>query len=347
MPMQGFRGAAWILAGWAALASPGRAEWEWGGCLVPGHNQNLRFTAGAVLEFEGMVAETTRKLYDVTGNTWKQSLAESYGTSDFNLDGPYGTLGLSLDMAWTFVRFQADSTFVQPSTTATARRDYYIAVGEDIEYNGQSYDHLMIPQGARFSADLTGNMTELNLLLVPVGFKGGDILRINPSLDVGLLLFGGSYEIDAGETTGVKTYQNPPEDFAIGGRSSGFTILGAPQWGPGVEVRLGKPDGVQVDLQVHYLFANYDGSTGWLTTANHREKNLDFDHENLRLRGQVEIPLKRAALNIGVQAQFIETDGTVSAKAGTPEEVLELQERFDKDFSFKMDSVMGTVGITF
>ncbi len=335
------------LAALALISTSARAGVEWGGCLVPGHDQNLRFTAGAVMNFEGMITETTRKLYDVTGHTWKQDGALSFSSSDFNLDGPYGTMGLSLDMAWPFVRFQLDSTFMSPSTTATARRDYYIAVGEDIEYNGQSYDHLMIPQGTSFSADLTGNLTELNFLLVPVGFKAGDVLRINPSFDLGLLMFGGQYEIDAGATTGTKTYQNPPEDFAIGGSSSGFSILGAPQWGPGVDVRLGKPDGVQVDLQVHYLFASYDGSTAWLTTADHREKHLDFDHENLRLRGQVEIPLQRLALTFGVQAQWIQTDGTASSTATDPDVILERQERFDKEFSFQMDSVMATVGIAF
>ncbi len=337
----------------AALASlflllpAAQAGVEWGGCLVPGHNQNLRFTAGSILEFEGMVTETTRKLYDVTGSTWKQSMAESYDLNDFNLDGPYGTIGFSLDMAWEFFRLQLDTTFLNPSADATARRDYYIAVGEDIEYQGQDYDHLMIPKGTRFSADLAGNMTELNFLLVPVGVKAGDILRINPSLDFGVLLFGGKYDIDAGEPAGVKTYQDPPEDFAIGGSSSGFTILGAPQWGPGVEIRLGKAEGLQVDLQVHYLFATYDGSTAWLTTADHREKNLDFDHENLRIRGQVEIPMKRMSLNFGVQVQMIETDGMVTSTATDPDEILALQERFDKEFSFKLNSVMATVGVTF
>jgi len=335
------------LAALALISTSARAGVEWGGCLVPGHDQNLRFTAGAVMNFEGMVTETTRKLYDVTGSTWKQSLAESYDTDDFNLDGPFGTVGLSLDAAWKFVRLQVDSTFLNPSTDATAKRDYYLAVGEDIDYQGHAYDHLMIPAGTRFSADLTGNATELNLLFVPIGFNAGDVLRINPSFGFGVLLFGGKYDIDAGATTGVKTYQNPPEDFAIGGSSSGYTILGAPQWGPGLDVRLGQADGLQVDLLVQYLFASYDGSTAWLTTANHREKDLDFDHENLRLRGQVEIPLQRLALTFGVQAQWIQTDGTISSSATDPDVILERQERFDKEFSFQMDSVMATVGIAF
>ena len=337
-----------LMAAALALCLPAaRAGVEWGGCLVPDHNQNLRLTVGSVQKFEGMVAETTRKLYDVTGHTWKQEGAESYDISDFNLDGPYGTLGLSYDVAWRFFRLQIDTAFMNPSTTTTARRDYYLTVGDDIPYEGKTYDFLMIPEGTPFSADYTGNMTELNFKFVPVGINAGDVLRINPSLDFGVLLFGGRYEIDAGETTGTKTYQNPPEDFAVGGSSGGYAAIGSPQWGPGLDVRLGKADGLQIDLQVQYLFAKYHGSTAWLTSADHQEKNLDFDHRNLRARGQIEIPMKRISLNVGLQVQMIETEGSLTAWASTPEEVLEMQERFDKDFSFKVDSVTATVGITF
>ena len=335
------------LAALTALMPSARAGAEWGGSFPPDRSQHLRLTGGAVVGFEGMVAETTRKLYDVTGHTWKQQDAETYGTSDFDLDGTYGLFGLSCDAMWSFVGIQFDTAFFRPSTRATARRDYYVAVGDDIEYQGNSYDHLMIPQGTTFDADLTGNLSELTLRLVPVGFKAGESFRINPSLELGVLFFGGKYEIDAGETTGVKTYQNPPEDFAIGGQASGYAGLLAPQWGPGLEIRLGGADAIHVDLQAHYLFLDYSGSTSFFTSADHREKNLDFSHENLRIRGQVEIPLKRVALNLGVQVQWIETEGTVSAKADTPEEVLALQERFDKEFSFKLESVLATIGLTF
>lgn len=331
-----------------ALSLPAvRAGVEWGGILEPGREQNLRLSVGAVIEFEGMVTETTRKLYDVTGHTWKQDGAESYDASDFNLDGPYGTIGLSFDSAWKFIRLQVDTLFLNPSTEAHARRDYYMRVGDEIEYEGNSYNHLMIPEGTPFSAELFGNMTELNFLLVPVGFTAGDRLRINPSLDFGVLLFGGIFEIDAGKTRGIKTYQNPPEDFAIGGSSGGYAILGTPQWGPGVDIRLGKTGGPQFDMQAHYLFVNFNGSTAWITTAGEMEKNLELDHQNLRVRGQLEIPLKRTTLTLGVQIQMIKTEGSATAVADTPEEVLRLQERFDKDFSFKMNTVMATIGLTF
>ena len=346
MAWRKFLPVLFLLAAAAGLPAA-RAGVEWGGCLEPGRNQNLRITGGAVLDFQGMIAETHRKLYDVTGHTWKQDNALTFDSSDFNLHGPYGTAGFSLDMAWKFVRLQIDSSFMSPSTEATAKRDYYIAVGEDIEYQGQNYDHLMIPAGTPFTADLTGNLTDLNFLLVPVGFNAGNVLRLNPSLDAGLLLFGGQYDIDAGATTGTKTYQYPPEEFAVGGESSGFAVIGAPQWGPGVQLRLGRADGIQLDLQVHYLFAHYDGPLSWINTADHNEKNANFDHKNLRVRGQIEIPLRRVAVSLGVQVQWIDTDGSITSTATDPAEILARQERFDKDFSLKVTSVMGTLGITF
>ncbi len=335
-----------LVAGLAVLPLA-RAGVEWGGSFPPDHAQHIRLMGGAVVGFEGMVSETTRKLYDVTGHVWKQEDAETYGTSDFNLDGTYGLLGLSCDAMWSFIGFQLETAFFRPSTRATARRDYYLSVGSDIEYQGQTYDHLMIPAGTTFEADLTGNMTELTLRLVPLGFKGGESLHVNPSLELGFLFFGGKYEIDAGETRGVKTYQNPPEDFAIGGQASGYAGLLAPQWGPGLEIRIGGPDALHVDLQAHYLFLDYSGSTSFFTSADHREKNLDFSHRNLRLRGQIEIPLKRVALNLGVQVQWIETEGTVSSQATDPDEILEKQERFDKEFTFELETILATLGVTF
>ena len=340
----------WIgiaLLAWAAGAAPARAGAEWGGSYPPGRAQHLRLQGGVVFGFEGMVAETTRKLYDVTGHTWKQDTAETYDTSDFNLDDSYGLIGLSCEAAWKFVGLQLDTAFFQPSTRSTARRDYYLAVGEDIDYQGNSYDHLMIPAGRTFDAELNGNVTELTLRLVPVGFQAGDFLHVNPSLGVGVLFFGGKYEIDAGETVGVKTYQNPPEDFAIGGQTSGYAGLITPQWGPGLQIRLGDREGLGLDLQIHYLLFDYDGSTSLFTSSDHREKNVDFSHRNLRIRGQVEIPMKRTALNLGLQVQFVETEGTLTSQATDPEEILAKQERFDKEFTFQVDAVLATLGLTF
>ena len=104
---------------------------------------------------------------------------------------------------------------------------------------------------------------------------------------------------------------------------------------------------MQASLQVHYLIFNYDGSSLYLTTADHREKNLDVDHRNLRIRGQVEFPMRRGALNIGLQVQMIEIEGSATSQETDPDEILAARERFDKDFSFTLTAVLATIGFTF
>ncbi|MDD5706348.1 MAG: hypothetical protein PHR35_10505, partial [Kiritimatiellae bacterium] len=98
---------------------------ERGGCYQDGRYHHLRLSAGGIVEIEGMVEETTRKFYSVTGNTRSQADAETYDESDFNMQGPYPALGLSYEVIWNYVTFNADATFFWPSTRATARRDYY------------------------------------------------------------------------------------------------------------------------------------------------------------------------------------------------------------------------------
>ena len=53
----------------AAGAVGARGGAQWGGSCPPGQRQQLRLQAGAATRFEGMVAETTRKFYDATGQT--------------------------------------------------------------------------------------------------------------------------------------------------------------------------------------------------------------------------------------------------------------------------------------
>lgn len=324
-----------------------RATLEWGGCDLPGRTTHWRLTDGAVVEFEGMVEETTRKLYDVTGSTWKQADAETFETDDFNLDGPFGTIGLAYERNWAFVTFQWDLSLMNPSASAVARRNYYIGVSE-IEFGGESYDQMKIPAGTPFSADIMAGLTELTWLFTPVGINIADTVRVTPSLDLGLLLFAGQYDIDAGAPQGVTTYQNPPEYFVVGGEASGMIGLGIPQAGAGLELRFGSSDAFNWMIQGHYMVFQYDGSTGFFTTADHRDKNIDADHRNFKFRTQAEFRLASGrCITLGAEAQVIETEGAITSTATDPDDILALQERFDKNFALRIGSAAATLGVTF
>lgn len=323
------------------------ARFEWGGIVREDRDNRIRGIAGVAFHFEGMVEETERKFYTRQGDPISAQGAESYDLSDFETDDLFGLAGLSYDVAWSWFRMQIDSVFMNPSFGGDARRDYYLTIGDSISYNGNSYDHLLIPEGDSFDADFVGNMTEWTLMLVPFGVQAGDWLEINPSLDLGVLLLGGQYDLNAGEPRGVTTYQYPPEEFVIGGHSRDWLGVGVPQWGVGVDMRMGRTNEVNFSVQAHYLFSNYDGSTAFFTTADHREKNLDFDHRNIRVRGELEIPTKSRTWLVGLQAQFIETEGALESTETDPVKIEAAPERFDKIFSFELSTLLATVGVAF
>jgi hypothetical protein len=337
-----------LFASATVLSAPAAELIEWGRNLPEDRDDRLMLTAGAITELKGMVQETTRKLYDVTGSYWKQEDAESYDTDDFNLDGPFPTFGISYERAAHLFSFQIDAAYVSAEATSVARRNYYLSVGSDISYNGQKYDHLKIPKGTEFTAELQGIFMEINVPFHPVSINPTDTLKIVPSFDMSVMLFGGQYSIDAGEPTGVMQYQNPPEDFVIGGKADGLAGIGMPQFGPGLEIAFGDPDAIAWNFQAHYLMFGYDGSTDWLTSADHREKNAEIDHTNIRLRGTMEIALENEkCLLLGAQYQIIETTGSITSTATDDAEILAKQERFDKEFTFDMTSVSGFIGLGF
>ena len=342
--------AVWIAAlaaaaGWTVAA---RGEWAMGGYVPEGQATQFRAAAGGIFEFEGMVEETTRKYYDAVGRTSSQMDAEDYSTDDFNLDGFHGMVGLALNKNWQGFRLELDTSFLNPSTDTVASRDYWLSVQGDVDYRGKSYDHLMIPAGTPFSMEAFGNLTELTLSLVPFGYRSErGWLTVSPMLDAGLLAVVGQYKIDAGETHGVREYQNPPEEFAVGGKSDGFAGAALPQLGVGVNVVAGDASGLQLELDAHYLMMSYNGSTGFFTTAEHRKKDLDLDHKNIRLRGALTFPMGRARFLAGVQVELIDLEGTLESTGATREEIIARRERFDKEFSFTLHSVMATAGFVF
>lgn len=338
--------AAVIAACVAGTREAAAMDVVWGGAVHEESNVRFGVLAGAAYHFKGMVEETERKYYTRQGDPiWSQG-QETYSQDDFETDDLFGLAGITFSAAGSWVRFRLDSVFMNPSLDGTARRNYYLTLHDSISYRGNDYDHFMIPEGEHFDADFTGNMTEMTLMLAPLSLSD-DAVEITPLLELGILALAGRYEIDAGESRGVTTYQYPPEEFVIGGHVKDWAGIGVPQWGGGVQLRLGSLQSVHLDLQAHYLFCLYNGSTSLFTTAKHRKKDLDLDHRNLQLRAALEIPTEKRTWIIGVQAQFIETDGTLESSETDPKKIEAAPERFDKVFDFELSTVLATIGVAF
>ncbi len=336
------------LLGWGLCAGAQAGFIEGGRPSTPERDAGLRIRAGVATEFKGLVQETRRVFYDVSGQSSKQADAETYGSDDFGMDGGYPIVGFGTEKNWRYTALQLEFGFMNPSIDTEAKRNYYLAVGEDIEYGGRTYDHLLIPEGTPFEADFEGGAIDLKFLITPLTMNFGPACRFTPNLNLGIFGFAGNYDIEAGPVRGVTTYQNPPEYFTIGGSASGFIGMGLPEAGLGGELRFGAPEGATLAIRGHYAVCQYDGSSSYVVSSSDREKDLDIEHVNIRARCELSMPLRSGrAVTLGVEYQKIASEGLISSAADGDEEILAARERFDKWVEFDMESLIGSIGLTF
>ena len=327
-----------------------QAEWDWTSETPENRDSQWRFYFGAITSLKGSVDETFRAFYAATGQDYKQALAESYNLSDFNVDGPFQTIGFHYDHTWKFWSFKTDMLFFDISTDAKAKRDYYIGVGKDISYGGRGYDHLMIPKGDEFSIELLGTMTDLMFTYSPITFFYGDNddLRLTPGIDLGLVIFGGQFDIDDGDPRGTTVYQNPPVDFVIGGHSKSFLGGGAPKIGAGAKFVKGLDGDPQWVSRVDLGYFTYNGGTKLFTSNGHREKELDVSMYSLNAETGFVLPIGDSiSLTGGLRLQFLTLSGEIKSKEKDTAKIIAARERFDKSVDFTITTAMVYVGLMY
>ncbi len=314
----------------------------------PDRTSRLTVAPGALLSISGSVRETFRSFYAATGQHEKQALAESYSLGDFNVDPPYLTLGIQYDRRGQYFGFRGNAAFFSLSSHATAKRDYYLGIEDSISYKGHKYDHLKIPKGEDFSLSLAGTVMDFIFDFTPFTFFFGDDVRLSPSLDLGLALAGGRYEIDAGSPKGVTVYQNPPVDFVVGGTSSSIVGAPAPVIGGGLTLRVGDPDNDDIVWlsRVNIDGFKYEGSTSLFSSS--RSKNADITFLVISAETSWLIPLESGnQFTFGVRIRHFSVEGDIKSKAKDVASVIAARERFDKSIDF--DLLLGEifVGLAF
>lgn len=327
-----------------------QAVWDFGSQRPETRDKQWRGSIGAILSLKGNVDETFRAFYAATGQDYKQALAESYDFDDFGVKCPYWTLGVHYDCEWEYFTYRWNLTLFKLSANATAKRDYFIGVGDEIGYKGNNYDHLMIPNGSDFSLDFLGLMTDFTFGFTPFTFFYGsdEDIRLTPSLDFGLVLFGGQYEIDNGEPRGTTVYQNPPVDFVIGGYSRSFVAAGAPKIGLGTTLIVGKEDDLQWMTHADLGYFAYSGSTKLFTRSADREKDLDIKFLSSSIDTGLLFPHEDGtAFSLGISIQFMNIDGEIKSKEKENERIIQARERFDKSAELTMVNFYVYAGYAF
>jgi len=320
--------------------------WQGGRAADAGRGFSIGLRGGVINEFNAAVTETTHFSYNVAGDEWQAALSQDFNTDDLEFDESHPSIGLGLQGRGRFLGFQLEADYFALSSEAVAQRDYYLSV-DTISFQGVTYDNMVIPEGSAFSFDVEGAVMALRFQLTPFTFTPVDGLRVLPYLDAGFFGFVGSYDIAAGTPRGIVQTDSPQQGYVLGGRVSGISGLGLPEYGGGVELRLGQPEGAQLVLDGSYVICRYNGGLSLFSRSTADEDTYDLDHENLRLRLYAEFPLQSGrSWILGGQYQQVQTDGLVDSSDHGEVSVAEA-DRYDERFSFRMTMFNAIIGFRF
>lgn len=340
-----------LLAGAVALVAAALATTPsaWGGVVggVPENRRGsqLRAEGGALLDVSGTVNETFRAYYAATGRDQDQAKRESYDLDDFGIDRPYASFGLQYGHQGEVFGVRLELLYMGISADATAKRDYYVGLMDDVKYRGVNYEHMKIPKGCDFSTDFTGGMGDVMLTFSPFTLEG-DAVQFTPGVELGLVGIAGNYELDAGPATGTAVYQNPPVHFVVGGKSSSTVGIAAPMIGANATLTLGRLEGTRWETRGNFDVFAYDGSSKPFSSA--REKDLDITFMSAGLESSLLFPLSDGTeLEIGAAVRMMNLDGSIKAKEKKKEKIIQAHERFDKDIDFDLMTGLLFIGFRF
>jgi hypothetical protein len=283
---------------------------------------------------EGSVEETSRRLFDVTGQPQKQGNAESYTLEELGIDSSDLTYGAFYEHFWRYVSLRLDAAYVRAEADGRAPRDFYIGVDE-VVFRGQGYGYMVLPRGTSYDASLEAFLVGARGQFTPVTLNPQGAVQLVPWLHLGVFSWAGQFEVNAGPAQGLISYENPPRTYVVGGHAKGDSLLFAPEIGLGGEVRFRiagtREAPVDLTLQGSYGLLTFEGSTDELAISSRNEKDLDVDYACAEVRVLLEAPLSsRLDFVAGAQYRTMSADATAQAKERSLEDTLARREKFDK-----------------
>ncbi|MGD9873201.1 MAG: hypothetical protein AB7T27_02915 [Kiritimatiellia bacterium] len=311
---------------------------------------SITLKPGLITAISGYVKETKRAYTDIPGSQLDYAhYLENYDLEELGFDESYGSLGLGIEKNWRYVTFLLDFSYFEANATATAENEPFAIGVEDVEFEGQSYDYMYIPQGSSADIELQAGTAELGLLLTPFCISTEEGFDFSPWIRGGLLTMAGSYTIDAGPAQGVRTYEYHPYPYVIGGTGEGWAGIVMPEWGFGGEMRIWlNPEGTKIICSGNYMMLDWAGSSESLGVDARNAKDIDLSYKSIDLTALLEHPLSDGVdFLIGGSFRHLETDATIEAQHKTAEEQDAAREKYDKEASFEMNIFYLLVGLRF
>ncbi len=315
----------------------------------PGKRSQLEALIGEVSTLDGFVNETTRRLFEVTGERDPRAGAESFSFEEIGLRTEDVTYGLGFEYMWKWVTLQVEGSIMRAEAQGLASRDFYLGV-EEVMFEGRPFEYQQIEQGAPYFAELDALVLGGRTLITPVTINPGGKAQFVPWLSLGLFSFVGDLDVNAGPAYGVIQYENPARDYVQGGRSTGGATAFVPEAGLGGEVRVqvAEHSGLPVSLvfQGGYSIFEFRGSSGDLGISSRNEKDIDVDYDSWDARAMFEWPIsKKHDLVAGAGFRTIRADALSEAQDRSLDETLALREKFDKQIDLEITRVNALFGL--
>jgi hypothetical protein len=314
----------------------------------------LRLTKGEVKE--------TRRAYDNGDQADYSAFLSDYNFEELGFDEDYPTIGLRMEKQWRFFTFELTGEYASPTAEAVAkmqetasdvpanRRGYYIGV-EEVEFNGQSYEYMFIPDGTPFQADIQAGIAEMKFKFTPFHIEAGP-LAVSPWIHAGIFAAGGSYTIDAGPAQGVIEYEDPPKEYVVRGEGTGSAALAMPEVGAGGEVRWRLKETAHGDAALLFngdvSVMQFDGAPGNVGINVESTRNVDLHYLAVEVGVTLLWPLsEHVDMFAGAGYRVIQSDVTLDSIHRSEEEQEELSEKYDKYAEFALAQWVARIGLRF
>ena len=325
------------------LSSTAAAATAKGRVIDEDRRSRLTLFVGEPSPIEGGVQETERPLNQHRDEETPEA-PESFTFDELGLSESDTTYGIHFEHQWRWVTMFVNSTWMEASATATAPRDLYLGV-KDVRFQGQEFEYQRIPQGSTYEGALDLFATNFRLAVTPITLNAGGSAEFVPWVSVGLFVLAGTFEVDAGPALGVELYEFPPRQYVVGGSSEGEAAALAPEIGVGGELSVWLGQRARLVLQGNYGFSDVSASTSDLGVESRNEKDIDLSFDSLDARALVELPLGGVNFLAGVEYRRAEIDALAEAKDRPVGEIIELQEKFNKNVDFSIESLVLSVGL--
>lgn len=337
------------------LSASSRGAITGGRAIEEGNTASLSLKLGQISSIDGIVRETKRaedtdETATVNIDEYDQYL-EQYNLAELGLDDSYTSLGIQYEKQWTLFTFQLDLAYSEVSGNGTAVREPFAIGVDDISYNGQTYEYMLIEQGRSYTAD--GDVLTLSsrLLFTPLHIDLKAV-QFSPWVHVGLFGMGASYEIDAGPAYGVTTYEYHPYPYVLGGKGTAQGGLIVPEYGFGGELkfqlskRKGRP--MQLVVQGYYAMLNWSGNSGDVGFDARNDKEVDLDYTSSEIRAMLEIPISKGTdLIVGLETRSIDANADIESEHKDPETQEVLREKYDKYVELELTTFHALLGLRF